>query len=86
MIPARAVLVTALFTLIGFAVSLLLGILGVFIGAKLRGGTPNMTIAYREVAIPVGAMIGVIVLVSAVAMEIRHYRQAKALRSIERAG
>ena len=86
MVPGRALLVTVLLTIMAFAVSLLLGILGVFVGAKLRGGTPNMTIAYREVAIPVAAIVGVIVLVSAMAMEIRHYRQAKALKGIERAG
>jgi surface polysaccharide O-acyltransferase-like enzyme len=86
MVPARALLVTVLLTILAFAVSLFLGIIGVLLGAKLRGGTPNMSIAYREVAIPVAAIVGVIVLVSAMVMEIRHYRQAKALKSIERAG
>ena len=86
MVPARALLVTVLLTIIAFAVSLLLGIIGVVVGAKLRGGTPNMSVAYREVAIPIAAIVGVIVLVSAMGMEIRHYRQSKALKSIERAG
>jgi hypothetical protein len=86
MVPARALLVTVLLTMLAFAVSLFLGILGVLVGARLRGGTPNMSIAYRDVAIPVAAVIGVIVLVSAMSMEVRHYRHSKALKSIERAG
>lgn len=75
---------TFLLTLLAFAVSLLLGIVGVVLGAKLRGGTPNMQIAYRDVAAPVAAAVGAIVLVSALFMEIRNYRQAKALAGIER--
>ena len=51
----------------------------------MRGGTPNMTIAYREVALPAALAVGALVLVSVVFMEIRHYRQAKALAGIERA-
>jgi hypothetical protein len=63
-------------------VSLLLGILGVVLAAKIRGGHPNMTLAYRDVALPIAAMVGTIVLISAAVMEIRHYRQAKALGRI----
>jgi hypothetical protein len=84
-IPVRVVVFTFLCTLLAFAVSLLLGILGVVAGAKLRGGTPNMTVAYREVAAPAALAIGALVLVSVVFMEVRHYRQAKALAAIERA-
>ncbi|MBZ5720564.1 MAG: hypothetical protein LAO03_09310 [Acidobacteriia bacterium] len=85
-IPARVVVFTFICTLLAFAMSLLLGILGVMAGAKMRGGTPNMTIAYREVALPAALAVGAIVLVSVAFMEIRHYRQAKALAAIERAG
>jgi phosphate/sulfate permease len=83
LIPLRVLLVTFLLTLLGFAVSLLLGIVGVVVGAKLRGGTPNMQIAYRDVAAPVAAAVFAIVLVSSLFMEIRNYRQAKALAEIE---
>lgn len=86
LVPVRVVLVTFIVTLLSFAVSLLLGIGGVVLGAWLKGGHPNMAIAYRYVALPVAAMVGAIVLVSSTFMEARHYRQAKALDSIERAG
>ncbi|HUJ94488.1 MAG TPA: hypothetical protein VLW84_04415 [Terriglobales bacterium] len=86
LIPVRVALVTFLVTLLAFAVSLLLGILGVVIGARLRGVPPRMVLAYRVVAVPAAAVVGSIVLISAVVMEVRHYRQAKALAEIERAG
>ena len=82
LIPMRVLLVTFVVTLLSFAVSLLLGILGVVLAAKIRGGHPNMTLAYRDVALPIAAMVGTIVLISAAVMEIRHYRQAKALGRI----
>ena len=62
-----------------FAVSLLLGIIGVVAGARMRGGTPNMSVAYREVALPAALIVGAIILISITFMEIRHHRQAKAL-------
>jgi hypothetical protein len=82
-IPARVLLFTFLCTLLGFAVSLLLGLVGVVIGAKIRGGVPNMTVAYREVALPAAITIAAIVLVSTIFMEVRHYRQSKVLAQIE---
>jgi uncharacterized membrane protein YfcA len=78
-------LVTFIVTLLSFAVSLLLGIGGVLLASWLKGAHPNMTFAYRYVALPVAAMVAVIVLVSASVMEIRHYREAKTLDGIERA-
>ena len=83
-IPVRVLLVTFLLTFLSFAVSLLLGIVGLVIGAKLRGTSANVAIAYRNIAVPAAAVVGAIVLVSALAMEIRHYREAKALAEIER--
>jgi hypothetical protein len=44
-----------------------------------------MTVAYRYIALPTAAIAGLIVFVLALAMEIQHYRQAKALASISRA-
>jgi hypothetical protein len=64
---------------------LLLGILGTALAAKLRGVNPDMTFAYRHVALPVAAMVAAIVFVSACFMEVRHYRQAKTLAQIEHA-
>jgi hypothetical protein len=44
-----------------------------------------MTIAYRVFALPAALVAGSIIFVLALAMEIRHYRQTKALDAIERA-
>jgi hypothetical protein len=85
LIPLRALLITFPLTLLSFAVSLLLGILGIVIRAWLSGTRPNMAEAYRYVAAPVALAAAVIVLVSAMTNEIRRYRQAKALAGIERA-
>ena len=86
LIPVRVLLVTFIVTLLSFAASLFLGILGTLVTAKIRGVAPDMTFAYRHVALPVAATAAAIVLVSACFMEVRHYRQASALARIERAG
>ena len=86
LIPVRVFLVTFLVTLLSFAISLLLGILGVVVGAKARGAAPNLTLAYRLIAFPAAGVVAAVVLVSSIVMEVRHYRQAKALAKIERAG
>lgn len=85
LVPIRVVLVTVIITLLSFAISLLLGILGTVIGSWLRGVPPNMAMAYRHVAAPVAIVVGTIVFVSALVMEVRHYRQSKALAGIEHA-
>jgi uncharacterized membrane protein len=84
-IPARVLLVTLVCTLLVFAVSLFVGIVGTVGVSRLHGTRPDMTVAYHYIALPAAAVAGVIVLVLALAMEIRHYRQAKALDSISRA-
>jgi hypothetical protein len=84
LIPVRILLVTFLLTLLSFAVSLLLGILGLVIVAGLRGIHPNMPIAYRHIALPVAAVVAPVTLISATVIEIRRYRQTKALAEIER--
>jgi hypothetical protein len=86
LIPVRVLLMTFVVTLLSFAVSLLLGIGGVVLAAWLKSAHPNMTIAYRYVALPTAAMVAAIILVSASFMEARHYRQSKTLDRIERAG
>ncbi len=75
---------TFILTLLSFAATLFLGILGIVIGSRLRGIHPNMAFAYRNIAAPAAAIVGGIVLVSSAALEIRHYRQSKALAEIER--
>ena len=83
-IPVRVLLVTFIGTLISFAVTLFLGIVGTVSISALRGTHPNMTIAYRRVALPAAMVAGSIIFVLALAMEIRHYRQSKTLAEIER--
>ncbi len=85
-IPVRVCVVTFIGTLLCFAVSLLLAILGTVVVSALRGVHPDMRIAYRVIALPMALVAGSIVLVLALVMEIRHYRQSKTLSAIERLG
>jgi hypothetical protein len=85
-IPVRVCLVTFIGTLLCFAVSLLFAILGTVIVAALRGVHPDMRIAYRHIALPMALVAGSIILVLALVMEIRHYREAKILSAIEKLG
>jgi len=84
LIPVRVVLVSFLLTLLAFAVSLLLGIVGMVVKGWVRGVHPNMTVAYRQVALPAAAVIGAVALIVMATMEIRNYRQSKALAEIAR--
>jgi hypothetical protein len=77
MLPVRVLLVTFLLALLSFAVCLFLGIMGLVVTAAVRGAHPNMTIAYREVALPAALLAGVAALVVAIVAEIRHYRQER---------
>lgn len=84
LIPVRVLLVTFVVTLLSFAVSLFLGILGILLAARLRGTEhPDLAIAYRHIALPAASVVFAIVIVSSAAMEIRHYRQQKTLRNLE---
>jgi|ERR1022692_135196 uncharacterized BrkB/YihY/UPF0761 family membrane protein len=83
-IPMRVLLVTWIGTLISFAVSLFLGIVGTVAVSFVRHANPNMTMAYRRIALPVAVVAGCIIFVLVLRMEIRHYRQMKTLASIER--
>lgn len=85
-IPVRVLLMTFIGTLLCFAVSLLLAIIGTVIVSALRGIHPDMRIAYRLVALPVALVAGGIIFVLSLLTEMRHYRQTKALSSIERMG
>ena len=83
MVPVRVFLVTAILTLLAFAVSLLLGIVGVVLGARLRGVRPDLSLAYRHVAIPIAALVGAVVAVSSSLMEVRHFQRTKTLARLE---
>jgi hypothetical protein len=83
-IPARVFAMTFLLTLLSFAVALLLSIMGTVVYSQVKHVAPNLTFAYRHVAFPFAITVGVIVLVLSLVMEIRNYRQRKALAGIER--
>jgi uncharacterized membrane protein len=83
-VPVRVGLLTFIGTLICFAVSLLLAIVGTVGVAAIRGIHPDMRVAYRHIALPMAIVAGAIILVIASVMEVRHYRQLKALSAIER--
>ena len=85
-IPLRAVLITFPVTLMSFAMSLLLGIIGTVVASRVRHVKLDITLAYRHVAFPVAVVVGAIVLIFALGTEIRQYRQAKTLHRLERAG
>ncbi len=74
MIPVRVVLVTFVLSQLTFAVTLLLGILGIVLGSRARGVHPDMAVAYKCIALPSAGVVGAIVLISSIFMEFRHYR------------
>lgn len=83
-IPVRVALLTFLGTLLCFAVSLFLGILGTVAMAALRGVHPDMRIAYRYIALPTAMIAGTVIFVLAIVTEVRHYRQSRTLSAIEK--
>jgi len=83
-VPARALFVTLLLTLLSFAVTLLLTILAMMVAGAIHGTNPDMRFAYRHVALPVAVVVGAIVLVATLVIEIRHYRQTQTLAGIAR--
>ena len=83
-IPARVFAMTFLFTLLSFAVALLLSILGTVVYSQVKHVAPNLAFAYRYIAFPCAITAGAIVLLLSIGMEIRNYRQRKTLQEIER--
>lgn len=83
-IPFRVLAVTFIGTLMSFAVSLLLAIIGTVAASLIRHTHPDMRIAYRLVALPMALVAGGVIFVFSLAIEIRHYRQMKTLSAIER--
>jgi hypothetical protein len=82
-IVSRVLLVTFLLALLSFAVCLFLGIVGLLITAAVRGVHPNMTVAYREIALPAAVIAAAAALVAAIVMEVRYHRQERSeLRSM----
>jgi hypothetical protein len=84
-VPVRILLLTFLGTLLCFAVTLLISLIGTAAVAAIRGVHPDMRIAYRHFAVPMTAVEAVVILICATVLEIRHYHRARALSAIERA-
>jgi|GEM_PF-375744 len=84
LIPVRVAVVSAIVTLLCFALSLLLGICALLAAARLRGVAPDLRVAYRYIALPAASVVFGIVVVSAAFMEFRHYRRTQTLSRIER--
>lgn len=79
----RALAVTFLLTVLSFAVALLLSIMGTVVYSQVEHIAPNLPFAYRHIAFPFAISVGAIVLVVMLVIEIRNYRQRKALAGIE---
>jgi hypothetical protein len=79
-IPVRVLLASFLFTLLSFAVCLLLAITGLMIRGALLGGRPDMTIAYRQIAFPAAIVGGAIALLGTIVLEVRQHRREKGER------
>jgi hypothetical protein len=85
LIPVRVLLVTFLLTLLSFAISLLMGILAMVIRGRVQGVHPDMTLAYRHIALPVAAVVAGVALIATTVVEIRNYHQTKILAEVARA-
>lgn len=83
-LPLRVLLIAFLFTLLAFAISMLLGILGTMVLAALRHTPPDLPFVYRRIAPPIAGTVGILVLLIFGTMEVKRYRQSKALAAIER--
>ena len=83
-VPLRVALLTFLGTLLSFSLSLLLAIAGMLLMWRLQGAHPDMTLAYRRIALPCAGLGGSLAFLAALYIEIRHYRQSKTLTAIER--
>jgi len=53
---------TFLFTLLSFAVALLLSIMGTLVYSQVKHVAPNLAFAYRHIAFPFAIAVGAIVL------------------------
>jgi hypothetical protein len=82
----RIFLLTFIGTLLCFSVTLLLSLIGTVAAAVIHGVHPDMRIAYRHLAVPIGVIEAAIILICASVLEIRHYHRARTLSAIERAG
>ncbi len=71
----RALLITFVLTLLAFAVTLLLAIIGFSLFGLVQGHRPDMANAYKYIALPMAVVVATIVLVMAFITEFKHYRR-----------
>lgn len=79
-IPIRIFLITFIGTLLVFALSLLLAIIGTVIASALRGIHPDMRIAYRLIALPMAGFGGAMIFIGSAVMEVRQYFKSRSVR------
>jgi TRAP-type C4-dicarboxylate transport system permease small subunit len=77
-IPVRALGITFLFTLLSFAVALLLSILGTIVYSQVKHIAPDLPFAYRHIAFPFAITVGATVLIVSFVLEIRNYQKRRA--------
>lgn len=71
----RALLITFVLTLLAFAVTLLLAIIGLSLFGMVAGRRPDLADAYRYGAFPMAVLVAAVVLISAFITEFKRYRQ-----------
>lgn len=76
---------TALFTLLAFAVSLLLSIVGTVVYSWITHVPADLRFGYRHIAFPFAVTAGGVALVVFLVMEIRRYQVRKTLAGMEKA-
>ena len=76
-IAVRVVIFTFLFTLLSFAIGLFCGIVSAVIFGAIRHVHPDMTMAYKYVAAPFGAMGMIVTFITMLVLEIRRLRRPR---------
>jgi hypothetical protein len=71
----RVLFTTLLFTAAGMGAGLFFGIVGTLVYGMIKGGSIDMTNAYKHVAIPVAITLGTAGLITALVLEVRTRRQ-----------
>jgi len=71
----RVLFTTLLFTAAGMGAGLFFGIVGTIVYGMIKGGTIDMSNAYRHVAIPVAITVGATAFLGALLLEVRSRRQ-----------
>jgi len=75
----RVLFTTLLFTAGGMGVGLFFGIVGTIVYGIIKGGSIDMTNAYKHVAIPVAITVGAAAFLGALVLEVRTRRTRTSL-------